>query len=78
MWLQDTGILVKLRDDELNAPFPVPRPKVKFNEPLTLRQLNTAFIWWAVGIVVSMSIFSAELLAAKNCKKLRGPKRGLM
>ena len=61
MWLQDTGILQKLRDDELRAPNPKQLPKVKVNEPLSISQLVTVFLLAAVGIVISISAFFVEL-----------------
>ena len=68
MWLQDTGILKKLRDDELKAPNPIPLPKVKFNQPLSFFQLATAFLLMAVGTLMSLSIFFMEMLNSPNDK----------
>ena len=68
MWLQDTGILIKLRDDESNAPNPIPRPKVKFNQPLSIFQLATAFMLMAAGMLISFSVFFMELLNRPNGK----------
>ena len=73
MWLQDTGILIKLRDDELKAPNPILRPKVKFNQPLSIFQLATAFMLMAAGMLISLSIFFVELLNRPN-DKAKGPK----
>ena len=61
MWLQDTGILAKLRDNELNAPTKIPLPRVKINQPLTIYQLATAFVFATFGIVLSVSVFLGEL-----------------
>ena len=68
MWLQDTGILTKLRDDELKAPNPIPLQRVKFNQPLTFFQLATAFLLVAVGVVISLCLFVMELLNTPNEK----------
>ena len=68
MWLQDTGILIKLKDDQLIAPNPIPRPKVKFNQPLSIFQLATAFLLMAAGMLISMSVFFIELLNRPNVK----------
>ena len=68
MWLQDTGILIKLRDDELKAPNPIPRQKVKFNQPLSISQLATAFLLMTTGMLISISVFFVELLNRPNGK----------
>ena len=66
MWLQDTGVLIKLRDSELKAPNKIPLPKVKFNEPLTVFQLATAFIFAAFGLVLSVSLCLMELVMRRK------------
>ena len=62
MWLQDSGTLIKLRDDELKAAIPIPLPKVKINQPLNISQLVTAFFLVATGIVVAILVFLVELM----------------
>ena len=66
MWLQDCGILKKLRDDELKAPNLIPRPKVKVNQPLSISQLATAFFMAVPGIVSAISAFFVELLKGQK------------
>ena len=66
MWLQDTGILIKLRDSELKAPYPIPQPKVKFNQPLSIYQLATAFLLVVAGVMISISAFLIELSHGLN------------
>ena len=66
MWLQDTGVLIKLRDSELKAPNKIPLPRVKLNEPLTVFQLATAFIFAAFGLVLSVSVFLMELVMRRK------------
>ena len=66
MWLQDTGILAKLRDNELNAPTKIPQPRVKINQPLTIYQLATAFVFAMFGIVLSVSVFLGELVTGRR------------
>ena len=61
MWLQDTGILKKLRDDELNAPIPIPDPKVRVNQPLTFYQIGIALVIQAIGLCIAIAAFAAEL-----------------
>ena len=68
MWLQDTGILKKLKDDELRAPIPIPLPKVKLNQPLSISQLAMAFFLAATGAVISISAFLVELLKGQKGK----------
>ena len=66
MWLQDTGILIKLRDSELKAPYPIPQPKVKFNQPLSIYQLATAFLLVVAGVMISIAAFLMELFNGHN------------
>ena len=73
MWLQDTGILKKLKDDELRAPIPIPLPKVKLNQPLSISQLAMVFFLAATGAVISISAFLVELLKGQK-GKTKGPK----
>ena len=63
MWLQDTGILKKLRDDELNARIPIPDPIVRVNQALTIYQLGIALVIQAVGQCVAIDFFAAEFSA---------------
>ena len=71
MWLRDTGILNKLRDDELNAPVHIPDPKVRINEPLNLYLVGIAFILVAGGLVIALLGFIIE-----RCCKTRWIKKG--
>ena len=67
MWLQDTGILIRLRDSELKAPYKIPLPNVKPNESqLTIFQLATIFIFATTGIVLSVFIFLSELVIGRK------------
>ena len=66
IWLQDTGILKKLRDDALKAPVPVPRLQVKSNRPLNIYQLATAFLLMTAGILFSVSLLFVELLNGRK------------
>ena len=67
MWLQDTGILIRLRDSELKAPYKIPLPKVKPNESqLTIFQLATIFTFATTGIVLSVFIFLCELVIGRK------------
>ena len=66
LWLQDTGILIKLRDDELRAPNPIPLPKVKLNKSLGMSQLAMVFLLAAAGIVSSITVFIVEVLKGQK------------
>ena len=67
MWLQDTGILIRLRDSELKAPYKIPLPNVKPKESqLTIFQLATIFIFATTGIVLSVFIFLSELVIGRK------------
>ena len=68
MWLRDTGVLNKLRNDVLNSPIPIPYPKVRNNEPLNNWQLGIIMIIFLVGMLISISAFAVEILNAKETK----------
>ena len=68
LWLQDTGILKKIKSDELNAPNHVPQPKLKINQALSILQLATVFFWLVSGIVISIVVFLLEVLCGKKAK----------
>ena len=70
MWLQDSGIMIKLKDDELRAPIPIPLPKVKLNQPLNISQLAMAFFLAATGTVISILAFLVELLKGEKGKTI--------
>ena len=62
MWLRDTGILEKVKNDVMNPPPHIPDPRVRFNKPLILRQLGIIMIIMIVGLFVSIIVFLMELL----------------
>ena len=75
LWLQDTGILKKLKSDELKAPNPIPLPKFKDAESgLIISQLYLIFLWLLCGIVTSILVFGVELFFRKNDRP-KGTKR---
>ena len=61
MWLKDTGILQKVRDDAMNAPNLIPDPILRLNEPLILKQLGIIMIFLAVGLFIGTIVFLVEL-----------------
>ena len=61
MWLQDTGVLVKMKYDVLNPPPLKPQPKVWIDKPLNLDQLGIIMIFLGVGTFSSISVFFFEV-----------------
>ena len=61
MWLRDTGILDKLKFDELNPPIPIPDPKLRHKQPLILRQLGSIIIPLVVGLAFAIIVYILEL-----------------
>ena len=61
MWLKDTGILTKVKNDVINPPIPNPLPKVRHNQPLILRQLAITIIILAIGLIIAILAFLTEL-----------------
>ena len=65
-WLKDTGILNKLKDDAMNPPMVIPLPKVRYNQPLILRQLGITMIILGVGLLFSVLTFFKEIWTARK------------
>ena len=61
MWLKDTGVLSKLKDNVMNPPIPIPLPKVRHNRPLILRQLGSTLIILAAGLTIALLAFLGEI-----------------
>ena len=61
MWLTDSGILDKVKNDVLNPPIPIPDPTVRRNQPLILRQLGIIMIILVVGLAIGTIVFLIEL-----------------
>ena len=64
LWLKDTGILSKLKDDVMNPPTPIPLPKVRHNQPLILKQLGITMIILALGLFIASLVFVGEITAS--------------
>ena len=69
MWLRDTGVLNKIKDDGLIRPIPIPLPKVWKDEPLNLYQLGIIMIVFVFGMVSSICIFLFEVRKGNKTKK---------
>ena len=74
MWLKDTGILNKLKDDVINRPMPIPLPKLRHNQPLILRQLGITVIILAIGLFISLLVFLGEFWIGKKKRFILNPK----
>ena len=68
MWLRDTGILDKIKYDIMKPPIPIPDPRVRYNQPLILRQLGIIMIVLVAGLVIATVVFIVELLKYKPTK----------
>ena len=66
MWLRDTGILEKLKDKIVRAPFSIPLPKVRRDQPLIMAQLGIVIIVLSVGLGFSFPVFLAELMKGRG------------
>ena len=66
MWLRDTGILEKVKNEVMNAPNQIPDPRVRYNQPLILRQLGTIMIIVIVGLFISIIVFLMELFQTSH------------
>ena len=71
MWLKDTGILNRVKDDVMIPPIPKPDPKVRHNEPLNLEQLGIILIILVVGLVMGLLAFLVELLMKPKFKSAK-------
>ena len=68
MWLRDTGILDKIKNDVMNPPIPIPAPRVRINQPLILRQLGIIMITLIVGLFLATISFLVEIFVEHTKK----------
>ena len=73
MWLRDTGILDKVKNDVANPPIPIPDPTVRQNQPLILRQLGIILIILIVGLVIGIIAFFLELFFRPKARQSPDP-----
>ena len=66
MWLRDTGVLGKMKDDELYAPMPIPDPKIRVDQSISIEQIGIGIAIYSVGITLSLFFFIGELCAKKK------------
>ena len=65
LWLRDTGILDKMKNDVINPPIPDPDPTFRHNQPLIIQQLGIIMIILVVGLFIGIIVFLTELLQLK-------------
>ena len=70
MWLQDTGILERLKYDIAMPPIIIPRPVARHNEPLNISQMAITMILLLSGLVISILVFLFEVLNNRGAKAL--------
>ena len=78
MWLQDTGILSKMKMAFLPHGRPQPKPpKLRRNMTLSVWHLTTPLVIQAIGTAVALLSFGAELIWAKtkSTKKFKASKK---
>ena len=68
MWLRDTGVLRKMKDDELSAPIPIPDPKIKVDGRISVEQLGIGIAIYSAGMTLSLLFFIGELSTKKRAK----------
>ena len=61
MWLRDTGVLDKMKNDMMETDMPDPIPKVWKDKPLNLFQLGIIMIICLFGVIASIVVFMWEL-----------------
>ena len=66
IWLRDTGILNKIKDDELNAPVKIPRRKIKIDQPLSIYEMTPAFLIVLPGLSLAIIAFAGELFMKRR------------
>ena len=70
MWLRDTGVLAKMKDDELSAPMPIPAPMIKIDGCISVEQLGIGIAIYSVGMILSLLLFIGEL-CFKRLKRVK-------
>ena len=69
MWLRDTGVLGKMRDDELSAPMPIPDPKIRVDQRISVEQIGIGVAIYSIGMILSLLFFIGELPTKKKAKR---------
>ena len=69
MWLRDTGALEGMKNNIMRPPERILDPKVRRNQPLSLRQLGMIMIVQVIGLSIGTIIFLMEVLKKAIKKK---------
>ena len=69
MWLRDTGVLAKMRDDELSAPMPIPDQKIKDDGHIDVEHIGIGLAIYSVGMTLSLLLFIGELCTKGRVKR---------
>ena len=59
-----------MKDDELSAPMPIPDPKIKVDERLSVEQIGIGVIIYSVGMMISLLFFLGELCTTKRLMRV--------
>ena len=76
MWLCDTGVLAKMEADELGASMPIPDPKMKVDEVISVEQIGIGIAIYSVGMVLSIIFFVRELRHKRGVKRTGKEQQG--
>ena len=66
MWLRDTGVLGKMKFDELYAPMPIPDPKIKVDQRISVEQIGIGIAIYSIGLSLSLLFFFGELCTKRR------------
>ena len=69
-WLRDAGVLAKLADNELNAPTPIPDPKLRIDMPISIEELGLAVVGYSVAMALAFFSFILELCTTKRQRRI--------
>ena len=65
-----------MKDDELSAPIPIPDPKVKVDEHISVEQIGIGIVIYSVGMTLSLCFFMRELYTKRRVKSADKKHRG--
>ena len=69
MWLRDTGVLAKMKDDALSAPIPIPVSKIKVDGRISLEQIGIGIAIYSIGMTLSLLLFIGERCTKRGVKR---------
>ena len=69
-------MLAKLADNELNAPTPIPDPKLRIDQPISIEELGLAVVGYSGAMALAFFSFILELCTITRQRRIRTePKR---